>query len=149
MDSRIRILLRIIEERRGTLQMTSKQVGSLLGLGEARILRLFNAEVGMPLRRYLLVVRMSWAAEWLKAGVLPIKTIASDCGYTEVSNFYRDFKSVHGTSPMQMRLTQMSHKLRGGKWHIASLEGPHASSPHLVTATGTSPYEGLTSDLHP
>ena len=38
---------------------------------------------------------------------MPIKTIASDCGYSVVNNFYRDFKSIYGTSPMQMRL---SHK---------------------------------------
>jgi hypothetical protein len=45
MDSRIRILLRIIEEHGGTLQMSSREIGGLLGVGEARVLRLFNTEV--------------------------------------------------------------------------------------------------------
>ena len=103
MDIRIRILLKIIEERDGKLQMTSRQIGSMLGLGEARVLRLFSTEVGKPLRRHSLEVRMARAVELLKNDQLPIKTIASNCGYTEVSNFYRDFKSVYGTSPMQMR----------------------------------------------
>lgn len=111
MDARIRILLRIIEERGGTLQMNSKQIGGLLGLGEARVLRLFSTEVGKSLRRHLLEVRMARAAELLKSGFLPIKTIAFDCGYTMVSNFHRDFKRVHSTSPRQMRLLQMNNQL--------------------------------------
>jgi len=110
-DARIRILIRIIDERQGMLQMSSRQIGSLLGLGEARILRLFSAEAGKSLRRYLLEVKMAHAAELLKAGVLPIKTIASQRGYSVVSNFCRDFKVVYGISPMQMRLGEMNTRL--------------------------------------
>lgn len=115
MDVRIRILLRIIEERAGVLHMSSKQIGNLLGLGEAHVLRLFNAEVGRPLRSHAREVRMVRAAELLKDCSIPIKTIASRCGYTVVCNFYRDFKIVFGVSPMQMRLIKMNiamHELR-------------------------------------
>jgi AraC-like DNA-binding protein len=112
LDARIRILLRVIEERGGVLQLSSKQIGSLLGLGEARVLRLFSKEVGKTLRRHLLEVRMAQAAGLLNDCVLPIKTISHRCGYTLVSNFCRDFKSVYGISPMQMRLLQMNLRLR-------------------------------------
>jgi transcriptional regulator GlxA family with amidase domain len=114
-DVRIRILLRIIEERAGVLEMSSKQIGNLLGLGEARVLRLFNAEVGRTLRSHAREVRMAHAAELLKDCSIPIKTIASSCGYTVVCNFYRDFKIVYGISPMQMRLMKMNfatHEVR-------------------------------------
>jgi AraC-like DNA-binding protein len=114
-DVRIRILLRIIEERAGVLQMSSKQIGNLLGLGEARVLRLFNAEVGRTLRSHAREVRMARAVELLKDCSIPIKTIASNCGYTVVCNFYRDFKIVYGISPMQMRLVEMNfaiHEVR-------------------------------------
>jgi AraC-like DNA-binding protein len=119
MDARIRILLRIIEERGGVLPMSSQQIGGLLGLGEARVLRLFNMEVGKTLRRHLLEVRMARAAELLSEGVRPIKTIASDCGYTGVTNFYRDFKNVYGISPMQMRLLRMDTRLIEKRLYIA------------------------------
>ena len=112
MDSRIRILLRIIDEQGGTLTMSSKELGGMLGLGEARVLRLFGREVGKPLRRHLLEVRMARAARLLNNDVLPIKAIASDCGYTIVSNFYRDFKRVYGTSPLKMRLVHLDIQLR-------------------------------------
>lgn len=119
MDARIQILLRIIEERGGALPMSSKQIGGLLGLGEARVRRLFSTEVGKTLRRHLLEVRMARAAALLRDSVLPIKTIASDCGYTVVTNFYRDFKNVYGTSPMQMRLMQMNAHLHDNQSSIA------------------------------
>ena len=51
---------------------------------------------------------MARAAQLLKNAAAPIKTIAADCGYTAASNFYRDFKRVHGISPRQMRLSHMS-----------------------------------------
>jgi AraC-like DNA-binding protein len=116
-DVRIRILLRIIEERAGVLHMSSKQIGSLLGLGEAHVLRLFNAEVGRPLRSHTREVRMARAAELLQDCSTPIKTIASSCGYTIVCNFYRDFKIVYGISPMQMRLVKMNLAIRELRLH--------------------------------
>jgi len=112
MDPRIRILLRIVDESRGTLRVTPKEISSLLGIGEARLLRLFNQEVGKTLRQHLLDVRMARAAQLLQNVAPPIKAVASDCGYTEVSNFYRDFKRVHGMSPMQMRLKHMDIHLQ-------------------------------------
>ena len=129
MDVRIRLLLRIIEERHGMLQMSSEQIGSLFGLGEARVFRLFSAQVGKTLRRHLLEVRMRRAAELLKDG-LPIKTIAAYCGYSAVSNFYRDFKAVYGTSPLQMRLMLIDAPLRVSTSRTAGTSGrlhpPHA-----------------------
>ena len=111
MDMRIRILLKIVEEHSGVMAMSSKEMGSLLGLGEARLLRLFNSEVGKTFRSHLREVRMTQAAAMLTDYVLPIKIIAHRCGYSEVSNFYRDFKIVHGTSPVQLRHAQMGHHI--------------------------------------
>lgn len=111
MDVRIRLLLRIIEERSGVLEMSPRQMGCLFGLGEARLLRLFNAETGKTLRSHLREVRMAQAAALLEDYVLPIKTIASRFGYSAVSNFYRDFKMVHGTSPVQLRRVHMSRDI--------------------------------------
>jgi AraC-like DNA-binding protein len=106
-DARIRILLRIVDENAGAMHMSSEQMASLLGLSKVRLLRLFNAETGKTYRRYLLEVRMRRAAEMLTDYRIPIKTIASRFDYTAVSNFYRDFKIVHGASPMHMRLMLM------------------------------------------
>lgn len=105
MDPRISVLLRVVAV---SSQLTSEQAGSMLGLSEARTLRLFKREVGKSFHQYLLETRMGRAAELLRTTVRPIKSIAFDCGYSDISNFYRDFKKVHGTSPGQLRLKQMS-----------------------------------------
>ena len=111
-DPRIRILVRLIEESQGTLRLTAIEIGSLFGLGEARLLRLFKQQVGKPLRRYLLEVRMTRAAELLAYGVIPIKTIAVESGYAQLTSFYRDFKRIHGISPLKMRLLHLELRLR-------------------------------------
>jgi AraC-like DNA-binding protein len=106
-DVRIRMLLRVIDESGGTLRNTPEELGNLLGLGEARVQRLFSREMGKTLKRHLLEVRMARAAQLVRNVVAPIKTVAFDCGYSVVSNFCRDFKRVHGMSPTQMRLRHM------------------------------------------
>lgn len=146
MDARIRFALRFIEERGGAIGITPKEIGSLLGLGDARFLRLFRTEVGTTLRRHLLEVRMARAAELLKAGNPPIKTIAFDCGYTLVSNFYRDFKLVYGISPKQMRLIWMN--IRPSYEKPASGERPPFGYSGAVDATvpdRTDPSRGVSS----
>ena len=103
MDPRIRVILRIIEERKGLTPLVPNDTGRLLGLSEAHFLRLFHRQVGITLRQYLRQVRMNGAAELLKNPIVSIKSIACDCGYNDISNFYRDFKQVHGINPRQAR----------------------------------------------
>lgn len=123
--------------------MTLNEIGSLLGLGEARVRRLFRREVGKALGRHLLEVRMARAAQLLKNIAAPIKTIAFDCGYTLVGNFYRDFKRVHGISPKQMRLRHMSIELVRQEigvdqapafGHLTAADSDRSGSLHLVAA---------------
>jgi len=110
MDPRIRMLLRIIGEKNGDMQLGSSEAAGLLGLGEAHMLRLFNRNVGSTFRGYLRDIRMTRAAQSVKDSVKPLKCIASTYGYSDLSNFYRDFKRVHGITPMRMRLDQVEAK---------------------------------------
>lgn len=50
---------------------------------------------------------MTQAAKLLQQHSLTIKEIAHLCGYEDVSNFYRDFKRVHGMTPQSLRLRQL------------------------------------------
>jgi AraC-like DNA-binding protein len=51
---------------------------------------------------------MSRAAELVKDPTLSIKAIALTSGYSDLSNFYRDFKRVHGINPRELRIGQLS-----------------------------------------
>lgn len=51
---------------------------------------------------------MTRAAELVKQSGRSIKQIALECGYTDLSNFYRDFKAVHRITPREARLRQLN-----------------------------------------
>jgi AraC-like DNA-binding protein len=107
MDQRVRLLLKMMRENKGTINFSSKDAGRLLGVGEAHLLRIFNRDVGSTFRGYLRAVRMAGAAELVRNTAMPIKTVATELGYTDISNFYRDFRQFHGMTPAQMRVLQM------------------------------------------
>ena len=108
LDPRVRLTLRLVEEHKASIQLSVTNTSGILGLSEAHLLRLFNRDVGKTFRRYLRDVRMTQAAELVKHNAQPIKQIASDCGYSDVCNFYRDFKKAHSTTPRDMRLRELA-----------------------------------------
>ena len=61
---------------------------------------------------------MAHAAELVSDPSLAIKRIALVSGYSDVSNFYRDFKQAHGMSPRKLRVRHLrllsEESLRGG-----------------------------------
>jgi AraC-like DNA-binding protein len=108
LDPRVSITLNIIEERQASVQLNLADTCRTLGLSEAHMLRLFHREVGKTLRQHLRDVRMTRAAELVKHDAQPIKLIAFNCGYSDICNFYRDFKTVHGMTPRIMRLRELA-----------------------------------------
>ena len=106
-DPRIRLILTIIGEQTKPGHLSSFEVSTLLGISERYFLRLFHREVSKTFREYLREIRMKRAAELLRNRALSIKGIASDSGYSDLSNFYRDFKLVHRMSPRQIRISQL------------------------------------------
>ena len=108
MDPRIQIALKIVEEGKASIRMSLTETSRILGLSETHLLRLFHRDVGKTFRRYLRDMRMFRAAEMVRQSTLSIKQIALDCGYSDVSNFYRDFKGVNGITPRQVRFRELT-----------------------------------------
>jgi len=106
-DSRIRIVLTIINESDGDVDPRLTSTAELLGLSGPHLRRLFKRDVGTSLASYLRDARMARAAVLLADYGLSVKTIALDCGYDDISNFYRDFRKVHETTPRQFRNDQL------------------------------------------
>jgi AraC-like DNA-binding protein len=71
-------------------------------------MRLFSRQVGKTIGQQLLELRMSKAARLLQVPSMPIKQIALQCGYDDLSNFYRDFKRVHRATPKDVRLSALA-----------------------------------------
>jgi AraC-like DNA-binding protein len=113
MDPRIRITLNIIEERKGSIQFDLSETSMILGLSEAYLRRLFHRETGRTFHRYMRETRMARATELLKGHARSIKQIAVEAGYSDVSNFYRDFKSVYGVTPREARFKEWAVAIPG------------------------------------
>ena len=112
LDPRIQITLKIIAEHRGSMQGGLRDISRLLGLSETYLLRLFHREVKKTFREYLREVSMMRASELIKCSPLSMKQIALECGYSDISNFYRDFKIVHAITPKMFQfreLDKLSH----------------------------------------
>jgi AraC-like DNA-binding protein len=109
MDPRITVVLRIIQERNGQIYFPMPDVLAVLGISHSHLLRLFKQELGITFRQHLRNVRMLAAAHLLSSPSTSVKAAAVASGYSDLSNFYRDFKRVHEITPCQWRLQCLTH----------------------------------------
>jgi AraC-like DNA-binding protein len=70
---------------------------------------------------------MAQAAQRVKNSTFSMKEIAFASGYDDISNFYRDFKKVHGRSPRQLRVEQLQLRLRNEESPLGDLPSSTAS----------------------
>lgn len=64
---------------------------------------LFKEQFGFPVRQYQTQVRMARARELLDTTDEPIASVAATVGYPDSFYFARQFKRVHGVSPLRYR----------------------------------------------
>ena len=64
---------------------------------------LFKDEIGISPVRYLSLVRLKRARQYLETRLLSVREIASSVGIHNPSHFSRSFKAVYGLSPLQHR----------------------------------------------
>jgi AraC family transcriptional regulator, activator of mtrCDE len=98
--------VKLIHERKTLAGLA--ETSSMLGLSEAYLLRLFRREVGTTFRTHLRSERMNRAVQLLKQNSRSIKQVAFECGYSDISNFYRDFKRVYAITPRELRLRELT-----------------------------------------
>ena len=59
----------------------------------------FNQHIGMTFTRYLNLVKVSHAIQFLSEGHMTMAEISQACGFNTIRNFNRVFKAVTGYSP--------------------------------------------------
>ncbi|MCW7468855.1 helix-turn-helix transcriptional regulator [Leptospira kanakyensis] len=75
-----------------------KEIGKDFSISEDRLIRLFKENLGIPLRRYLLWVRILRAVKELKAGN-NLTDAAHAAGFSDSAHFSRTFKENFGFIP--------------------------------------------------
>lgn len=73
-------------------------------LSPAYISKIFKEETGESPINYLIKVRLAKAAEYIKAGNMSIKEVASAIGYNDAYHFSKLFKKYYGYPPSAIKL---------------------------------------------
>ena len=84
--------------------LTISQVAAYHSLGSAHFSKLFRRHYGMPPRAFLHEVRVRKAKELLMNPELPVKEIATLCGFVDSAHFCKVFKTETGATPKQFRM---------------------------------------------
>lgn len=83
--------------------MKNEQITAVTGLHENYALGLFTQIMRMPLKQFVLRMRLMRARALLLESKLAIASVAEASGFTSISQFYAQFKSAYGTSPHAVR----------------------------------------------
>ena len=93
------------------------------GLSEPHFRRVFREYVSMPPIDYLNSVRIREACRMMDRRDCPMDLVASDCGFSSVSSFTRNFRKFMGTTPYQWKLQREKHENRLRDYSITLLKG--------------------------
>jgi AraC family transcriptional regulator len=83
--------------------LSLRRLADAAGLSPNHFLRVFRRVVGSTPYRYILNRRMSAAAQRLRQGDETVLAVALACGFSDLSEFSRRFRSRFGLSPAAFR----------------------------------------------
>jgi len=101
-DSRLRRVLAHIAGRLGE-EIALKDLAAVAGLSVYHFAKAFRHSVGLPPYRYILAARIGRAKELLRESELPITEVALAVGFSDPSQFARQFRRATGMAPTTFR----------------------------------------------
>jgi len=88
--------------------ITLQDVASLSNLSVTSFCRYFKLVTKKTYYDFLIEIRVSHACRFLIENKLPTEVICFECGFNNVSNFYRHFKNVTGLTPLDYKRKYLS-----------------------------------------
>ncbi len=101
-DTTIQKLLRYIGSH-FCENITLESVAKDLGFSKFHISRLFNHKIGEQFNNYVNKLRINMAQSLLTGSDQSISNIALECGFDNIRNFNRVFKTYSNTTPTEFR----------------------------------------------
>ncbi len=95
-----------------TEPITNADVTAVTGLHENYAIALFSRVMRIPIKRFLIRMRLLRARALLIESTAAIAKVAEDAGFSSVSQFYDHFKTAYGVSPHAMRKSYAAMQLR-------------------------------------
>jgi len=102
---RVRKLLRLLaaaEPGEGDPESSLGALAASVGLSPGRLMHVFTASIGIPLRPYLAWLRVQRAAGAIVAGA-PLADAAATAGFADAAHMSRTFRRMFGVPPSQLR----------------------------------------------
>ncbi|RRN76582.1 AraC family transcriptional regulator, partial [Pseudoxanthomonas sp. SGD-10] len=84
-------------------EITLEEISSISNLSVTSFCRYFKMMTKKTYYDFLIEIRVSHACRMLVENKLPTEVICFDCGFNNVSNFYRHFKKVTGMTPLDYK----------------------------------------------
>lgn len=97
-DERIPRVLEIIKNTDDLSDVSVYSLADAIGVSDNRLMHLFKQHMGLPLRRYLLWLRVRRVALMIKDGV-NITEAAHAAGFSDAAHLSRTFKEMFGVPP--------------------------------------------------
>ena len=104
-EARVTRVLRAIE-RHPDASLSLRRLAGEAGLSPYHFLRTFTGLVGVTPHQYVMRTRLREAASRLVADSDSVLDVALDCGFADVANFHRAFRTEFGVSPRAYRRTR-------------------------------------------
>jgi AraC-like DNA-binding protein len=102
LDHRIKRVLKILPSRLAESESVSlAAVAATVGLSPSRFMHLFTTSVGVPLRPYVLWLRLQYGASEL-ARCASVADAAHAAGFADAAHFTRTFHRMLGATPRQI-----------------------------------------------
>src|SRR5690606_12311378 len=93
-----------------------EEVASLASMSVTSFCRYFKGMTHKTFSEFLIEIRISHVCRALVEDRLPTEVICFECGFNNISNFYRHFKKVTGMTPFEYKKKYLlGYKLRLGK----------------------------------
>lgn len=96
-------------ERRVTTKLTVEELSKYVNLDRSYLTRQFKKNFGLSPSEYILIAKIEYAANLLKASNMSIEIISQKLSFTDKSYFSRQFKAYTGFTPGEFR-KQFSQK---------------------------------------
>ena len=113
-DHRVKRVLRDLPNRLAEAESVSlNAVAASVGLSPSRFLHLFTMSVGVPLRPFVLWLRLQRGARELASGQ-SVATAAHAAGFSDAAHFTRTFRRMIGATPRQV----MQRGLAARDFHV-------------------------------
>lgn len=101
-DRRMAAAVRILQAN-PSLAPTPETIAQQVGLSASRFCSLFKEHTGIPLGKYLKLLRLETARTLLETGYPTLQEVMDKAGIQDLSHFNRDFKAAYGVTPAKYR----------------------------------------------